>query len=135
MGWFMVLTIASIVLAVVAYLVTEDMVSAVVIVILGVIVGIFAARQPQVLDYKVDSSGVHIGKKFYSYASFKAFSVAQEHAIGYISLSPLKRFMPPLIIHYAPEDEDRIAETLADYLPYEEHKPDMVDNLTRRMRF
>jgi hypothetical protein len=83
----------------------------------------------------VDNSGIHIGAKFYPYVSFKSFSVAQEHAIGYISLMPLKRFMPPLVVHYAPEDEDRIANTLADYLPYEDHKTDMVDNFTRRIRF
>jgi hypothetical protein len=134
-GWFALLAVGSVVLAIVVYLVSRDVIATAVIGVLGVIVAIFAARQPQVLSYKIDNTGLHIGQKFYPYAGFKAFSVANEHAIGFIQLLPLKRFMPPLVIHYAPEDEDRIAEVLAAYLPYEEHKVDRVDNLTRRLRF
>jgi len=134
-GWFMLLAVGSFVLAIVVYILSRDLVSTSVIAILGIVVAIFAARQPQTLQYSIDKEGLHIGQKFYPYAGFKAFSVAQEHAIGFIQLLPLKRFMPPLVIHYAPEDEDHIAEVLASYLPYEEHKADMVDSLTKKLRF
>ncbi len=134
-GWFGALAIGSVVLAIVVFIVTREWLSAIIIGILGIIVGIFAARQPQTLSYRIDSNGLQVGDKFYPYGSFKTFSVAREHAIGFIQLLPLKRFMPPLVIHYAPEDEDRIAEVLASYLPYEEHKADMVDSLTRKLRF
>ena len=134
-GWFSLLAAGSFALAVIVFLVSRDYIATAVIAILGIIVAIFAARQPQVLNYRIDSSGLHIGNKFYPYNGFKAFSVAHEHAIGFIQLLPLKRFMPPLVIHYAPEDEDRIAEVLASYLPYEEHKADVVDALTRKLRF
>ncbi len=134
-GWFSLLAVGSIVLAVIVYIVTRDVISTVVIAILGIVVGVFAARQPKTLQYRLDSQGLQVGQKFYPYGMFKSFSVAQEHAIGFISLLPLKRFMPPLIIHYAPDDEESIANTLADYLPYEEHKSDIVDNITRRFRF
>jgi hypothetical protein len=133
--WYSLLVIGSVLLAVVVYLVTKDVISTSVIVILGIIVGVFAARQPKTLHYQLDTSGLQIGEKFYPYEMFKSFSIAQEHAIGFISLLPLKRFMPPIIIHYDPEDEGRIADTLADFLPYEEHKADVVDSLTRRFRF
>lgn len=134
-GWFGMLVLGSLVLAGLAYVVTKDFISTAIIPVLGIIVGIFAARQPQVLGYKIDSKGIYIGSKFYPYSSFKSFSVAQEHAMGFISLMPLKRFMPPLAVHYAPDDEEHIVQTLAEYLPYEEHKSDVVDNLTRRFRF
>ncbi len=135
MSWFVILAAGSIVLAIIVYFVSRDIVPTVVIATLGIIVGIFAARQPQTLPYRIDNQGIHIGQKFYPYSSFKAFSVAQEHAIGFIQLLPLKRFMPPLVIHYAPEDQDNIADVLSAYLPYEEYKADPVDNLTRRLRF
>lgn len=134
-SWFTILAIASVILAVVTFIVTEDIVSTVVIALVGIIVGVFAARQPETLQYRIDSQGIQIANKFYAYTDFKAFSVARDQAIGYISLDPLKRFMPPLVVHYGPEDEDKIAETLASYLPYQEHKVDMVENLSRRFKF
>lgn len=134
-GWFGLLAAASIVVAVIVYFLTKDKVSTAVIGILGVIVGVFAARQPRVLEYHIDQSGIHVGPKFYAYPGFKSFSVVEEGAFAHISLMPLKRFMPPLAIHFSPEDEEKIVDTLADYLPYEEHKPDMVESVSRRLRF
>ena len=134
-SWFSLLAAASIFVAAIVYVVTRDLISTSVTIILGILLGIFAARQPRTLQYRIDSKGIHIGQKFYEYAGFKSFSVAHEHAMAYISLMPLKRFMPPLAIHYDVQDEDKIVQTLADYLPFEEHKPDMVDSLTRRIRF
>jgi hypothetical protein len=134
-GWFGLLAISSVILAVVVFILTRDILSTAVIGILGIIVGIFAARQPHTLTYSVDNQGLHIGEKFYPYETFKSFSVAKEQAISYISLSPLRRFMPPLTVHYSPDDEGRITQTLAEYLPYEDHKPDVVDSITRRIRF
>lgn len=135
-GWYGLLAIASIGIAAITYFVTRgDLVSTGVVLVLGVMLGIFAARQPHEITYAVNNIGVVVGQKFYPYESFKTFSVVHGQGLGYISLEPLKRFMPPLTIHYDPNDEDRIANTLSEYLPREEHKPDIVDGLTRRFRF
>ncbi len=134
-GWFAALIFASLVLAAIVFAITEELVPTAVIVIVGILFGIFAARQPRTLEYRIDNTGLHIGPKFYPYGAFKAFSVANEHAIGYIQLLPLRRFMPPLIIHYPPDDEDRIAEVLASYLPYEEHRHDVVESIAKKFRF
>ncbi len=133
-GWFGLLALGSILVAIAVYLVTSDIVSTVVIATVGIIIGIFAARQPRVLQYALDNYGMHIGEKLYQYDTFKYFSVSDEQGMSYIQLMPLRRFMPPLTVHFDPADEDRIAEVLAAYLPMEEHKPDMVENLSRRLR-
>lgn len=134
-AWFIMLGLSTILLSTVVYFITKDLVSVVVIAVLGVILGVFAARQPQTLEYSLDASGIHMGPKFYPYGSFKSFSVVQDGAFNHISLLPLKRFMPPLSIHYPPETEEKVVNTLADYLPYEENKPDLIENLSRRVRF
>lgn len=134
-GWFALLGLGSIGLAGLVYLITQDYISASVIVVLGLLFGIFAARQPQVLQYSIDNTGIQVDQKFYGYQAFKSFSVVHDQAMGYISLMPLRRFMPPLTIHYDPADEEKIANTLAEYLPYEDHKPDVVDRLARKIRF
>ena len=134
-GWFLMLGFAVIVISTAIYLITHDIVSVVVIVLIGVAVGVFAAREPRTLKYKVGGSGVQLGLKFYPYQEFKSFSVIADDAFSHISLSPLKRFMPPLSLHYSPEDEDKILKMLADYLPYEEPKRDFIENFTRKIRF
>ena len=134
-GWFLMLAGASLLLAVIVFIITSDTVSTVVIAVLGIIVGVSAARQPRTLEYQLDIRGIHIGPRFHPYNTFKSFSVVNEGAFSHVSLLPLKRFMPPLAIHYSPEDESRIIDTLADYLPYEEHKRDLVESFSRRVRF
>ncbi len=135
MNWFVMLGVASIALAVIIYFATSDVTSVVTIMVLAIIIGFFAARQPNALDYSLNGSGVQMGQRFMPYGSFKSFSVVDDGAFSHISLLPLKRFMPPIAIHYAPEDEDKIVNTLADYLPYEEPKRDVIDSISRKVRF
>lgn len=135
MSWFAMLAAATVSVAVIVYFLTGDLVSVIVIVIFGIIIGVFAARQPQVLQYGLDRSGIHIGLRFFPYQSFKTFSVVHDGAFNHISLLPLKRFIPPIAIHYSPDDEDKITNTLADYLPYEEQKRDMIESFSRKVRF
>jgi hypothetical protein len=134
-SWFTMLGLASVMLTVAVYFLTRDVISAVAIILLGIIVGVFAARQPRELTYALDVSGIHLGPKFYPYNSFKSFSVVPEGAFSHISLLPLKRFMPPIAIHFAPENEDKIITALGNYLPYEEHKPDIVESFSHRVKF
>ncbi len=135
MSWFAMLAAATVSVTVIVYLLTGDLISVIVIAILGIIIGVFAARQPQVLQYGLDRSGIHIGLRFFPYQSFKTFTVVHEGAFNHISLLPLKRFIPPIAIHYSPADEDKITNTLADYLPYEEHKRDMIESFSHKVRF
>lgn len=134
-SWYGALALAVLLLVLVVYFVTGDIISTVVIGVVGILFGVFAARQPRVLNYSIDSSGVHVGEKLYPFGTFKSFSVGNDQAMSYISLTPLRRFMPPLTIHYAPEDEDVITNTLSQYLPFEEHKRDIVDSFSRKIRF
>jgi hypothetical protein len=106
----------------------------VVVAVVGVL-AVVASRPPRTLSYKLDNYGVHIGQKSFPYANFKSFSVIDEGAISAINLLPLKRFLPPISVYYDPKDEDKIAAIISDYLPFEEHKEDLVDQLVRKIRF
>jgi hypothetical protein len=134
-AWFVNLGIVSVVLTAVIFLLTRDIVSVISIATLGIIVGVFAARQPHQLNYALDASGVHMGTKFYPYGTFKSFSVVPEGTFSHISLLPLKRFMPPIAIHFALEDEEKVINAIGDYLPYEEHKRDIVESFSHRVKF
>ena len=133
--WYLLLIIASAVLAAAVYLFTKDIISVVMIVVVAIVFGIFAARKPRVLNYQIDETGIHIEAKFYPYANFKSFAVVSEDTINSIWLMPLKRFMPILTIYFAPDDEQKIISVLGNFLPVETHQPDPIDRLMHRLRF
>jgi hypothetical protein len=134
--WYAGLVGAFFAAAVIVYFISDhQIVPTVVTAMLGVIMAVSAARPPRTLQYSITPDGVQIAHRFYSFANFKSFSMSQDRAIGFISLQPLKRFMPPLIVHYDPNDEDRIVDTLSNFLPFENHKADIVDRISKKIRF
>lgn len=134
-SWYGALALAAVIGAGLIYLLTQDVISSIVILFCALIFGIYGARQPRQLQYRIGDQGLSIGPRHYSYEEFKSFSVATDGAFSSIIFSPLKRFATLKTIYYAPEDEDQIVEVLADRLPFEEHVPDVVDRLMHRIRF
>lgn len=134
-GWFVPLTFGIIVLAIGVYFITRDILSTVVIVLAGITFGVFARQKPRTLTYTLLPTTIKIGPKTYSYDDFKTFSIIQDGALFSVLLEPIKRFMPPLSIYFAPEDGERIFDTLAGHIPHQERQPDPVDRLMRRIRF
>jgi hypothetical protein len=133
--WYAVLIIGTILLTGLVYLLTKEYMSAAIIIILGLIVGLAAKRKPQQIMYEISSSGIRIGEKNYRYIAFRSFSIIQEGGLNSISLLPVKRFLPAMSIYYEPGDEEKIVDIMSEHLPYEEHKVDAIDRLSRRLRF
>lgn len=134
--WYLALGIASILFAVLVYFITNrDILSVVVVLLAATVLGIYAAKKPREQHYSISASGVSIGPKIYSYGLLKTFSIINEGAFSSITFLPLKRFMPAISIYYDPQDEEKIVETLSNYLPMDVQKRDVVDNFMRRIRF
>ncbi len=133
--WYLLLAIASAAIAALIYLITKDAVSVAVVVVAGLLLGAYGARQPRQLGYRLDQHGISIGQKSYNYDEFRSFSVHPEGAFSSIIFMPLKRFAAPLTIYYAPADEEQILTLLNDQLPFEPQRRDAVDSLMRRIRF
>lgn len=134
-GWYALLGLGALILAALVYLLTKDKISTAVIIVVGIIFGIFAGRKPREITYKLDSDGLTMASKFYDYNVFKSFSVVAEGASSSIVLLPLKRFMPQLTIYFEPKDEDGIVNLLMNYLPMENRQVDVVDRFMHRIKF
>lgn len=133
--WYILLFIGALVVSGLLYLITKDMISSVIIMILAIVVAVFASRKPGQVEYRVGASGISVGGRLYKYSVFKSFSIIQDEGVHSILLSPLKRLMPPITIYFAPEDEDSIKKLLGNYLPMEAGGPEAIDRLARRLRF
>lgn len=133
--WYVGFLGASALAIAIIYFITRDIFSVVILGIFAIVFAAFAARKPRTLQYSLTSNGISIGERHYNFGQFKSFSVIDEGSIRSISLVPLKRFMPTLEIYFAPEDEEKITNFLAEHLPYQERKQDPVDRLMRQIRF
>jgi hypothetical protein len=133
-GWYLVLLWGTAASAVLVYFVTKEYFAAGTIAAVGLIVGVFAARKPQQIKYELSSSGLRVGDKLYNYNLFKSFSILREGGFSSLNLQPLKRFMPPVTAHFEAKDQDKIVNAISDFLPYEEHKIDQIDKLSRKLR-
>ncbi len=134
-GWYSMLILGSLLFSVVVWLVTKDIVSAVIVLMAGVVLASYATRKPRELTYQIDPSGLTIGERHYSYNEFRSFSVTPEGAFSSLVFTPLKRFGVLTTVYFDPQDEERIANIVTRYLPHEEHKPDPIDHVMRRIRF
>lgn len=134
-SWYALVGLGTVILSGITYLLSRDVFTPVLIVIVGVLFAIIGARKPRELKYVIDDHGVTIGEKFYAYGNFKSFSVVQEGGVESIWFAPLKRFMPSLSIYFAPTDGQKIIDTLSQFLPVEPRTLDPIDRLMHRIGF
>jgi hypothetical protein len=135
-GWYLLLFLAAIAVAVGVYFITSgDITSVVVVVLAAIILGTVAARKPREQHYSISDSGITIGPKNYGFEQFKSFSLIEEDAFSSITFMPMKRFMPAISIYYDPNDEARIVDVLSIYLPIEDRGHDAIDRFMKKIRF
>lgn len=134
-SWYAVLSAGGFFLVAFVYVVTRDILASIVIILACVAIGVYAGRKPAIKKYTLDEKGVQADEKFHLYREFRSFSVVEEGAINSIWLKPLKRFAPIVVMYYSPEDEQKIVDVLANFLPNEERQLDAVDRFSKRIRF
>lgn len=134
-SWFVGFACLTILAVVVIYLITQEEITAIVVAITAGLFAVSARRKPQTLAYHMNQSGVTVGDRYYSYETFKSFSVLDDEAFSSIQLTSLKRFAIPVSLYYPPEEEEKIIAMLGNFLPHEERSHDPVDRLMRKVRF
>ena len=135
MMWHLYLFGVAAVLVVLVYLISKDILAVIVIILSAVAVSVYATKQPTEKTYTLDSDGLRIDNNTYEYSLFRSFSIVEEGAVNSIWLKPLKRTTPTTVIYFGRDDEDKIGEILSAYLPFEDRKLDLIDRVTKRVRF
>src|SRR3989338_4265600 len=134
-SWYIVLTIGTVGLAALVYILTKDFFAGAITLILGIIIGIFTMHKPKEMTYRLSSDGFTAGDKQYTFSQFKSFAVIREAGLYSLNLVPIKKFMPIISAYFAAKDEEKIVNLLGQYLAYEERGLDTIERLTRRLRF
>ncbi len=134
-SWYLIFIGSIGLLVAVIYLITKDILASTVILLTGIIMGIYAKRKPTSKQYEISESGIKIDGKYYPHRTFKSFSVVKEGAIESVWIRPIKRIAPVVIMYYPPEDGQKIIDILSNFLPHEQRELDVVDKLSKKMRF
>jgi len=134
-AWYALLLLGTAGLAAAVYLLTKDYFATGAIAVVGIIVGVFAARKPSQVTYEISDSGLKVGQKLYPFNQFKSFSITHDAGVSSVSLLPLKKFMPPVDAYFGPADEEKITDLVGRHLPYEERKTAGIDRLSRKLKF
>ncbi|HSX36076.1 MAG TPA: hypothetical protein VLH84_04045 [Patescibacteria group bacterium] len=134
-GWYALAGLAALAVSAAVYLITHDMFSTAIVVLLGILFSVIAARQPRVVSYSLSPQGVTSGARFYPYNTFKSFAVTHDQALVNVTLLPLKRFGFPLTMYMPPDDQDRIIAEIATKLPMQPNESDRVERAMHRLRF
>lgn len=135
LNWYLAMVASVLFFTAVVYLITRDKITASIIILVAIIFGVYAKRQPRTLNYHLEYGGLTIGEKFYDFGQFRSFVMAHEGAFSSISFMPLKRFMPVLTVYYSPDDEQKIVQLLSARLPMENLGKDVIDRFLHRIRF
>jgi hypothetical protein len=134
-SWYLGFTGITLVVVMVIYVLTRELLSALVIVLMGVAVAVYAGRKPNTIRYTLSHNKVTIGEKSYMLDEFTSYTIMQDGGINCLILMPTRRFMPPISIYFSQEDGEKIVSTLSSVLPHEERQPDLIDRLMRNIRF
>src|SRR4051812_540582 len=76
-GWYMMLGLTTIIIGGLAYLLSKSYFAAGIIALVGVIVGVFASRNPNQVTCEISDEGLRIGEKMYAFRNFKSFTIGR----------------------------------------------------------
>lgn len=131
--WYVLMLLLLLIVAAVIYLLTKDYFALGVTIIAGLIAIFYTHRKPRRVTYELTSTGLSIGRKKYTYNSFKSFSIYREGELSSVNFLPVKRLALPVAAYFEPHEEQKVMAIVGDHIPYEEHKLDSVDRLLRSL--
>jgi hypothetical protein len=134
-GWYLGLVFVFAIVSIVFYLISKDLVAAVVILLSGILIYYYGIKRPREINYSIDENSIDINNRKYNLSSYKYFYVNEREHGGSASLVPLKRFSPSLDLFYDIADEDKILEILSNSLPLKQKETDLFDSMMRFIGF
>jgi hypothetical protein len=114
---------------------TQQWLSIGVFVVMAGALMVYANKPPRTLGYQLDGKGITIERKFYPYDHFRSYSIMRDVAWHVVDLEPAQRFMPRLTVMFDDANLDTIEGLLAQQLPREDRQPDLIERLTRLLKF
>lgn len=121
--WFWALGLIAVAGAVTALL-FDNILFAIIILIISFVLAIFAAKKPEEVTFTLSQRGVRINDKLYPFKSLESFGIDefnQNHHPKLI-LKPKQTLEQDIIITLDVVDSDEVHDFLLDFLPEDDHE-------------
>jgi hypothetical protein len=96
---------------------------------------VYAKRAPRTLTYELTGDGITVDGVMFPFTGFRSFGVVSDIEWHTIDLVPTKRLSPRMAILFDDADFDTIIGHLELHLPRVDRDPDVVERLTKILRF
>jgi hypothetical protein len=133
--WYLFMCGGTLVICALIYLLLRDVVTVLVVIVSAALITYYGSRKPRYTQYVVDKQNFVISNKQFNYGDFRSFSVVNEGHFYNATLMPLKRFSPTSSLYFDQSIEQQVFDLLSEHLPFEEHRPDLLDRLLRRIGY
>ena len=99
----------------------------------GALVWHLVANKPKDIDYALTSSGIHVGKKFYSYAEIHSFWIVAKPTVRNLYFVFNRKYLPLMTVGIEGVDPAKLRSVLGRRLPEQPARDEAV--LDRLLRF
>jgi len=106
-----------------------------VVALMALAVNMYARKAPRTLLYALDSHGVSINGKLSPYSHFRSYNIQPQVGWEEIDLEPAGRFSPRLTLLADEDNFDQIEGILANHLPRVDRDPDIIEKISRYLKF
>ena len=105
------------------------------IILAAVFLGFYASRRPQMVLYKIDTEGVHVGVEMYPYKNLKAFWLETEGPIKKLLLLSTGSLSPILVLPLGSVSYMAVKEALLKNLPEQKLSEPVSSLIMERLGF
>jgi hypothetical protein len=106
-----------------------------VIIMLVVVLFQYSKRKPNVRNYSLSENGIKIDNKVYLFKQLKSFWFIESSEETSLNFQPLKRLSLIITIPLADVKIDDLRLILGQYLPEEKREEDLIDRVSKKLKF
>jgi hypothetical protein len=132
--WFWAVGIITIALSITA-VILHDVLFALVIVLSGFVLSLYAARPPKEIDITLNEKGVRVEKVFYPYHTLESFWLEENETSSRILIKSQRLVMPYIILPIGDADPEDVHEYLLHHLPEVFHSESVFHKLMEYIGF
>lgn len=134
--WFWAVGIVTVAIAVTA-IIFNNVLFAIVIILAGFSLSLYAARPPKIIDIVIDEIGIRVNNSFYPYRGLESFWIEKQSDYPKILVKSQKLIMPYIIVPIDEEEYDPeiIRKALQRHLPEIFHSESIFEKILERLGF
>lgn len=134
--WFWAVGIITVAVAVTS-IILNNVLFAIVIILGGFALSLYASRPPRYIDIVLDEAGIRIDRYYYPYRALESFWVEENETKTQILLKSQRLIMPYIIISVDTEEvsADTARRYLSKYLPEVFHSESIFEKFLEKLGF